>query len=101
MIIRAWRGRAAPANPQGYPKHFRDHVAPELASLQGFVGASLSRRSTNAAIEFLVLTRWKSLEHIKQFAGADIGRAVVEPGAIAELIDFDDTVQHYESVEEI
>jgi hypothetical protein len=48
-----------------------------------------------------VLTRWESLEHIKQFAGADIGRAVVEPGAIAELIDFDDTVQHYESVEEI
>jgi heme-degrading monooxygenase HmoA len=101
MIIRAWRGRAAPNNPQGYPKHFRDHVAPELTRLPGFVGASLGQRSTDGAIEFLVLTRWKSLEHIKQFAGADVASAVVEPAAAAELIDFDDTVQHYESLEEI
>src|SRR5580658_8485102 len=70
MIIRAWRGRAAPTNPQGYPKHFRDHVAPELARLPGFVGASLGKRSVEGAIEFLVLTRWESLEHIKQFAGS-------------------------------
>jgi len=101
MIVRAWRGRAAPTNPQGYPKHFRDHVAPELARLSGFVGASLSQRSMDGAIEFLVLTRWESVENIKQFAGADIANAVVEPGAVAELIDFDETVQHYESIEEI
>jgi heme-degrading monooxygenase HmoA len=101
MIIRAWRGRAAPTNPQGYPKHFRDHVAPELARLPGFVGASLGKRSVEGAIEFLVLTRWESLEHIKQFAGADVANSVVEPGAVAELIDFDDTVRHYESLEEI
>jgi heme-degrading monooxygenase HmoA len=101
MIVRAWRGRAAPTNPQGYPKHFRDHVAPELARLPGFVGASLSQRSMDGAIEFLVLTRWESVENIKQFAGADIANAVVEPGAVAELIDFDETVQHYESIEEI
>jgi heme-degrading monooxygenase HmoA len=101
VIIRAWRGRAALTNPQGYPKHFRDHVAPALARLPGFVGASLSQRSVEGAIEFLVLTRWESLEHIKQFAGADIANAVVEPGAVAELIDFDDTVQHYESIGEI
>jgi heme-degrading monooxygenase HmoA len=101
MIIREWRGRAAPTNPQGYPKHFRDHVAPELARLPGFLGASLSKRSVEGAMEFLVLTRWESLDHIKQFAGADIANAVVEPGAIAALADFDDKVQHYESIEEI
>ena len=76
-------------------------MAPELARLPGFVGASLSQRSMDGAIEFLVLTRWESVENIKQFAGADIANAVVEPGAVAELIDFDETVQHYESIEEI
>jgi heme-degrading monooxygenase HmoA len=101
MIIRAWRGRAAPTNPHGYPKHFRDRVAPELARMSGFVGASLGKRSVEGAIEFLVLTRWESLEHIKQFAGSNIAKAVVEPAAIGELIDFDDTVQHCESLDEI
>jgi heme-degrading monooxygenase HmoA len=101
MIIREWRGRADASNPDGYPKHFRDHVAPQLRSVPGFRGASVSKRSFHGVIEFLVLTRWESLECVKSFAGADIAKAVVEPGAIAALVDFDDTVQHYECVEEI
>jgi heme-degrading monooxygenase HmoA len=101
MIIREWRGRATLSNPEGYPKHFRDHVAPDLRNVPGFVGASVSKRSVNGKIEFLVLTRWESLDCIKSFAGSDIAKAVVEPGAVAALVDFDDTVQHYECLEEI
>ena len=101
MIIREWRGRAAPSNPEGYPRHFRNHVAPELRNVPGFVGASVSKRSVNGKIEFLVLTRWESFDRIKNFAGSDITKAVVEPGALAALADFDETVQHYECVEEI
>ena len=101
MIIREWRGRAEKSNPEGYPKHFRDHVAPQLQNLPGFMGASVSKRSFDGGIEFLVLTRWESLESIKSFAGADIAKAIVEPGAVAQLVDFDGAVQHYECVEEI
>jgi hypothetical protein len=52
-------------------------------------------------VEFLVLTRWRSIEAIRAFAGDEITRAVVEPGAVAPLIDFDATVTHYEVLEEI
>jgi len=100
MIIREWRGRAAASNPEAYPVHFRDRVLPDLRQLPGFVGAHLSRRPLGVKIEFLVLTRWKDIEAIRAFAGDDIGKAVVEPGAVAALIDFDATVQHYDVIEE-
>jgi hypothetical protein len=51
-------------------------------------------------VEFLVLTRWASMDAIRAFAGDDVGRAVVEPDAIAALVSFDRTVRHYELLQE-
>jgi len=101
MIVRAWRGRAASDNPSGYAAHFHQKVVPELRHVAGFLGASLLRTDKSDGIEFLVLTRWQSMEAIRAFAGDEVGRAVVEPGAVAALIDFDRTVTHYEMVEEV
>lgn len=100
MIIREWRGRASASNIEAYPKHFRTSVLPELRLLPGFRGAYLSRRDLGAQVEFLVLTRWESLDAIRAFAGDEPGRAVVEPGAVAALIEFDPFVTHYDVIEE-
>jgi heme-degrading monooxygenase HmoA len=100
MIVRTWRGRASSTNPDGYPTHFRRGVLPALQRLDGFLGASLLKRTENGEIEFLVLTRWTSIEAIRAFAGGNTGKAVVEPEAVAALVDFDPTVRHYELVEE-
>jgi heme-degrading monooxygenase HmoA len=89
MIIREWRGRASPSNADAYPRHFREKVVPELRNVPGFVGAHLSRRQLADRIEFLVLTRWQSMDAIRAFAGTDSEKAVVDPGAIAALIEFD------------
>lgn len=101
MMIREWRGRADPARVEAYAEHFLNHVLPELRRIPGFLGATLSRRRREHDVEYLVLTRWRSIDAIRAFAGADPERAVVEPGAIAALVDFDDRVQHYEIVERI
>ena len=69
--------------------------------MPGFLGAHLSQRSVNDKIEYLVLTRWDSMDVIRGFAGDDVDRAVVEPGAVAALIDLDERVQHYEVIENI
>ena len=100
MIIREWRGRAALSNADAYPTHFRTNVMPELRGLPGFVGAHLSSRRRDDGIEFLVLTRWRSLDAIRGFAGSDISKAIVEPGGVAALTDFDASVQHYDVIEE-
>jgi heme-degrading monooxygenase HmoA len=101
MIIREWRGRAASSDGDAYPRHFRSNVLPELKLAPGFLGAHLSQRRLDDRIEFLVLTRWISMQAIQGFAGADVAKAVVEPGAVAALLDFDERVQHYEVIEAI
>jgi heme-degrading monooxygenase HmoA len=101
MIIREWRGTAAPAKGEDYPAHFRKIVLPELREIAGFCGAHLAQRLTSDRIEFLVPTRWQSMEAIRSFAGSDLERAVVEPGAVAALIDFDADVRHYEVLEDV
>jgi heme-degrading monooxygenase HmoA len=100
MIIREWRGRTTPDRAEVYPDHFRNSVLPELRKLDGFIGATLCRRSAADAVEYLILTRWRSLDAIRAFAGAELDIAVVEPGAVAALTDFEHTVRHYELIEE-
>lgn len=101
MIVREWRARARPDVPDGYPEHFRTVVMPQLRDIPGFLGATLARRVTEEGVAFTVLTRWRSMAAIRAFAGAEAETAVVEPGAVAVLAEYDDTVRHHEVIEEV
>jgi hypothetical protein len=41
------------------------------------------------------------MDVIRTFAGTDVEKAVVEPGAVAALVEFDTTVRQYEALEEV
>ena len=101
MIIREWRGRARRSQADAYPRHFRERVISELRDIPGFMGAQLSRRDVDGGVEFLVLTQWQSMDAIRGFAGTEVDKAVVEPGAAAALVEFDERVRHYEVVETV
>jgi heme-degrading monooxygenase HmoA len=101
MIIREWRGRALPSRADVYPAHFRSTVLPELLGLSGFLGAHLGQRRLGDHVEFLVLTRWQSMDAIRGFAGNEITRAVVDAEAATALVDFDANVQHYDVIEDV
>jgi len=101
MIIREWRGRARRSQADAYPRHFRERVISELRDVPGFMGAQLSRRDVDAGVEFLVLTQWQSMDAIRGFAGTEVDKAVVEPGAAAALVEFHERVRHYEVVETV
>jgi heme-degrading monooxygenase HmoA len=96
MVLRAWRGYGAVAEPEAYPKHLLQSVRPKLEQLPGFQGLYLLRRRGMDEVEFLVLTLWESMDSIRAFAGDKPELAVVEPEARAALIRFDNTVHHYE-----
>ncbi|WP_054313749.1 antibiotic biosynthesis monooxygenase [Mesorhizobium sp. 1M-11] len=100
MIIRAWRGYATLEKPEDYPDHFRRNVVPELKGIDGFLGARLMRSQTLEGFEFLVHTRWRSMDAIRAFAGDDIERAVVEPEAVRALTHYDKRARHYVVVED-
>src|ERR1043166_4488997 len=96
MIIRSWRGRAAPDRAHVYAHHFLDDVLPTLETIPGFLGATLMRRVDAGEIEFVVQTRWESMQAIEQFAGTTTDVAVVDPAAQAALVSYDHIVLHYE-----
>lgn len=101
MVIREWRGRARRSRADAYPRHFRERVISELRQVPGFIGAQLARRDLEDEVEFLVLTQWQSMDTIRAFAGTEVEKAVVEPGAAAALVEFDERVRHYEVVETV
>ena len=96
-------GAAAPSKPkrQGIQNIFAGKSSSSYAALPGFQGGYLSRRDVGDQVEFLVLTRWKSMDAIRGFSGPVAEHAVIDPGAIATLDVYDDAVRHYEVLEEL
>ncbi|MGQ9365923.1 antibiotic biosynthesis monooxygenase family protein [Azospirillum sp. A39] len=101
MIVRQWRGWAARTNANAYVEHFRSNVLPELTAIDGFLGASLLREDGAEELGYVVQTRWTSMAAIRAFAGDDVARAVVEPQAVAALVRYEPTVQHFHLVEDV
>ena len=99
MIARQWRGVAKKSDASRYVAHLRAETFPQLAGIRGFIDASILRRETTEGVEFLIVTRWESIDAIQKFAGAEAERAVVPEEVQAMMVRYDQTVAHYEVVE--
>ena len=71
---------------------------PSIQRVPGYLGAELLRRQHGNEIAFVTITRFKSLESVRIFAGEDYEAAVVEPEARRLLSRFDRRSEHYEIV---
>ena len=100
MISRQWRGLARPERAQDYVRHLRTETLPQLRRIAGFVDASILTRELAAGVEFLVVTRWESLEAIRDFAGLDAETAVVPEEVQRMMLECDRRVRHYQVVEQ-
>jgi len=96
MISRHWKGIAKHEDAERYVAHLINDTFPKLASLSGFVRASVLRRQVPNGTEFQVVTVWQSLQAIQAFAGVDIDAAVVPAVAQAMMVEFDRRAEHYE-----
>ena len=99
MIARHWRGLARPEYADEYVAHLRRDTFPQLERIDGFVDASILRREFKRGVEFLVVTRWRSLEAIRAFAGEDSEVAVVPANVQRMMFEYDQRVRHYEVLE--
>jgi heme-degrading monooxygenase HmoA len=99
MISRQWRGLVKVACAAEYEEHLKTETFPALSKMPGFIDASIMTRRLDHAIEYLVVTRWKSLEAISRFAGADLEAAVVPAKVQPMMVEYDVRVRHYEIVE--
>ena len=99
VISRQWRGLARTDQAQNYVRHLHSETFPALQRIPGFVDASILSRQAPDGIEFLVVTRWQSLEAIARFAGPDPEVAVVPDSVARMMIEFDQRARHFEVLE--
>src|SRR5262249_49971131 len=77
MIARLWSAKATPSQALAYADHLKNHVLPAMRMVDGYAGAMLLERQADGAVEIIVITRWRSLDAIREFAGADLDEAAV------------------------
>jgi uncharacterized protein len=95
-VVRHWSARTGESQLPKYLDHFSKNVLPELRRVNGYLGATVSVRHIGNEAEILVVTSWRSLESIRNFAGPDLEAAVVPEEAAALLANFDRRVRHFE-----
>jgi len=98
MIERHWRGLAKPEFADDYVAHLRRDTFPQLERIAGFVDASILRREVERGVEFLIVTRWTSLDAIQSFAGSDAQVAVVPANVQRMMLEYDRRARHFEVV---
>jgi heme-degrading monooxygenase HmoA len=98
MISRHWSAVVRPAHAADYIAHLQAETFPKLHTIPGFIDATINRRDAADGVEFVVITRWQSMDAIRAFAGADAEMAVVPPKAQAFMVSFDARVRHYDVI---
>ena len=95
-IVRTWSGVTSRDNAEPYLRHLREDTLPQLRALSGFLGWEVMRRELDGAeVQFVVQTRWASMEAVLGFAGEAPSVAVVPAAARACLERFDERVEHF------
>jgi heme-degrading monooxygenase HmoA len=100
VIARLWHGWTAPENADAYEDFLGTTMFPSMHGVDGFRGVDLLRRDNGEEVAFITITRFDSLDAVREFAGDDYEVAVIEPEARALLSRFDERSAHYEIVVE-
>jgi heme-degrading monooxygenase HmoA len=96
MIARWWRGWTRAEEIDRYVEYVEETGVGALAATPGNLAVYVLTRVDGDLAEIVVLSLWESREHVRAFAGADVGRAVFYPEDDRYLVDRDWTVSHYE-----
>jgi heme-degrading monooxygenase HmoA len=96
VIARVWRGRTTRANADAYQELLATTILPGIDRVYGFRGAELYRRDLGGEVEFMTITRFGSLDGVREFAGEDYEQAVISEEAHRLLSSFDERVAIYE-----
>ena len=101
MIARIWRGVVRSADADDYAVYIRETGFAEYGETAGNRGAWMLRRDEGERTEFITYSLWESYDAIRGFAGDDIEVAVYYPEDERYLVEREDTVRHYEIVDEV
>ena len=98
MIARIWHGITPASKADEYVEFLQQSGVRDYQATEGNRGVHLLRRIEGDQAHFLFLTFWDSVESIKRFAGEDYEKARYYPEDEEYLLEFEETVTHYERV---
>ena len=96
MISRHWTGLVKKGREDEYITHLKNETFERLYQIEGFVNASILKKELTDGTEFLIITKWVSLEAIRKFAGDNYEVAVVPKIAQEMMISYDLYAKHYQ-----
>ena len=96
MIAIIWIGQTKIEHIDEYTEFMKVRAIPDYKKTEGFVKLTFLKRTENEFAYFNLITFWKNLEVIKNFAGTDFEKAKYYPEDKKYLIDFPEKVTHYE-----
>lgn len=100
MIARLWHGVTHRDAADEYVDVLHRTGIPDYEHTDGNKGVFVFRRTESDRTHFVTLSLWESRAAIEAFAGADVDRARYYPEDEDYLLEFEDTVEHYEVVYE-
>ena len=96
MIARICQGRTKVEHLEEYTNFMKVRAIPDYKKTDGFIKLTFLNRIDDEFAYFNLITYWKNLEVIKNFAGTDFEKAKYYPEDKNYLIDFPEKVTHYE-----
>jgi heme-degrading monooxygenase HmoA len=96
MIARIWHGRTPASKADAYVDYLKISGARELEATPGNRGVFVLRCLGPREADFLVVSLWDSMDAVRAFAGADLGKARYFDEDREFLLEFEPNVTHYE-----
>ena len=96
MIARIWHGKTRIDHFEIYTEFLQQVAIPDYKNTDGFKGLSFLRHIKGDEGHFDLITYWENLEVIKNFAGEDYEKAKYYPEDNDFLLEFEESVQHFE-----
>lgn len=96
MIVRVWTGDALEENAEEYRRQFKEIYLPRFRAIAGYRGVEVLERFHQNHVEFVVLSRWDSMDAIREYTGhGHADHAVLERETRESLVRYDEKAKHY------
>lgn len=99
IITRIWHGRTRAVDADEYLKFVTEMAPADYKRIAGNLSVEIWRELEGDVCHFWTVTKWDSVESIKQFAGDDYERAKYYAEDERYLLEFEPTVRHCETFE--
>jgi len=99
MITRIWHGRTRERDANGYLQFLIGKGTSDYVNTPGNKSVRVWNKTDADISHFCTVTEWQDLDAVKAFAGEDHEKAKYYPEDEGILLEFEDTVSHYNSVD--